>query len=431
MRTRRDLLKSTVLGRRPFLKLGAAAGIGAYLFGKFGLAKRAGAAALPGGTLDPTSIEKYTMPLVIPPAMPRTSKITKGGAPIDYYEIAVRQFQQLILPPPLPPTTVWSYGSINHPSTFNYPAFTIEAEVPHAGSGQVDQRPGRRERGLPAPSSAGGPDAALGEPAGWRRAEIRGHVHGDARPVHGPGAHRDPPARRAERPGKRRLPRGVVSAGGQRHPRRVTPRRGRSTSSSEMSSSTTGVAWEPGTATFQYQNNQRAATLWYHDHTLGMTRLNVYAGPAGFYLLRGGPADLPVGLFPVRPRRWRRPARQVLRNPDRDPGPLLQQRWLAVLSGQPGVLRWIRGPVIFPRRDVAAHLEPGVLRQHHGGQRANLALPGRGAAPLSAPHSQRLQLPFPDPEDRHRSAATRPASAVQPFWQIGGEGGFLRSAPDA
>ena len=45
----------------------------------------------------------------------------------DYYEIAVRQFQQQVLPPGLPPTTVWSYGSANHPGTFNFPAFTIEA----------------------------------------------------------------------------------------------------------------------------------------------------------------------------------------------------------------------------------------------------------------------------------------------------------------
>ena len=49
--------------------------------------------------------------------------------------------------------------------------------------------------------------------------------------------------------------------------------------------------WNPGAATFKYPNNQRATTLWYHDHTLGMTRLNVYAGPAGFYLIRGGPDD--------------------------------------------------------------------------------------------------------------------------------------------
>ncbi|HET6918862.1 MAG TPA: multicopper oxidase domain-containing protein, partial [Jiangellaceae bacterium] len=59
-----------------------------------------------------------------------------------------------------------------------------------------------------------------------------------------------------------------------------------------------GQAWEPGTAVFQYANDQRPATLWFHDHTLGMTRLNVYAGPAGFYLLRGGKSDLPPGALP-------------------------------------------------------------------------------------------------------------------------------------
>src|SRR4029078_4026238 len=36
---------------------------------------------------------------------------------------------------------------------------------------------------------------------------------------------------------------------------------------------------------FLYNNDQNAATIWYHDHTLGITRLNVYAGLAGFYLL--------------------------------------------------------------------------------------------------------------------------------------------------
>jgi FtsP/CotA-like multicopper oxidase with cupredoxin domain len=51
-----------------------------------------------------------------------------------------------------------------------------------------------------------------------------------------------------------------------------------------------GVAWGPGFATFQYPNPDRASANWYHDHTLGMTRLNVYAGPAGFYIIRGGPA---------------------------------------------------------------------------------------------------------------------------------------------
>jgi FtsP/CotA-like multicopper oxidase with cupredoxin domain len=37
---------------------------------------------------------------------------------------------------------------------------------------------------------------------------------------------------------------------------------------------------------YTYPNRQDATTLWYHDHTLGLTRQNVYAGLAGFYLVR-------------------------------------------------------------------------------------------------------------------------------------------------
>lgn len=40
------------------------------------------------------------------------------------------------------------------------------------------------------------------------------------------------------------------------------------------------------TSTYTYSNDQPGSTMWYHDHTLGMTRLNVYAGLAGFYLLQ-------------------------------------------------------------------------------------------------------------------------------------------------
>ena len=51
---------------------------------------------------------------------------------------------------------------------------------------------------------------------------------------------------------------------------------------------------------YHYDNDQEAATLWYHDHSLGLTRLNVYAGLAGFYILRDamdtGLVDNPLGL---------------------------------------------------------------------------------------------------------------------------------------
>src|SRR5262245_12919507 len=40
------------------------------------------------------------------------------------------------------------------------------------------------------------------------------------------------------------------------------------------------------TSTFEYFNAQLPTTLWYHDHTLGMTRLLVAAGLEGTYLLR-------------------------------------------------------------------------------------------------------------------------------------------------
>ena len=84
-------------------------------------------ARAPGQVPDSKQIPKYVMPLVVPPAMPRSGTINSNA--VDYYAIGVRQFRQQILPPSLPQTTVWSYGSIDHPSTFNYPAFTIEAET--------------------------------------------------------------------------------------------------------------------------------------------------------------------------------------------------------------------------------------------------------------------------------------------------------------
>ena len=103
---------------------------------------RAAVAAPATPSLPGAAIPKYQLPLVIPPAMPRTRRVVApGGRNVDYYEIAVRQFSQRILPPSLPTTTVWSYGSASHPASFNYPAFTIEARWRTPVAGPVDQRP--------------------------------------------------------------------------------------------------------------------------------------------------------------------------------------------------------------------------------------------------------------------------------------------------
>lgn len=74
--------------------------------------------------------------------------------------------------------------------------------------------------------------------------------------------------------------------------------------------------WTPGfthkgpgfvTDTYTYPNGQEGTSLFYHDHALGMTRINVYSGLAGFYILLdpsvepanlpGGPADTPLDSY--------------------------------------------------------------------------------------------------------------------------------------
>jgi|GEM_PF-234217 len=246
---------------------------------------------LPGGTLNPTTITKYVTPLVIPPEMPKTTT----SPTLDYYEIAVRQFQQQILPSPLPKTTVWSYGSVNHPGTFNYPAFTIEAtankmtqvkwinDLKDAVTGNflphllpIDQTlhwanpPGTPGRDMPGTSQAPytGPVPLIT------------HVHGAHTTEESDGY---PEAWYL--PAASNIPAGYFTVGS-------------AYDVYKAKAAAAGRLWQAGSALFGYPNSQRATTLWYHDHAMGMTRANVYAGPAGFYLIRGGTQDLAPGVLP-------------------------------------------------------------------------------------------------------------------------------------
>ena len=186
-----------------------------------------------------------------------------------------------------------------------------------------------------------------------------------------------------------------------------------------------GVEWEPGTATFQYQNDQRAGTFWYHDHTLGMTRLNVYAGPAGFYLLRRGPGDLPPAVLPG-------PAPGV----GADPFGRFYEIPIAIQDrsfNADGSLFYpdsraffdeFAGPYI-PGSDV-----PPIWNPEFFGN--TMVVNGR-TWPFLEVEPRRYRFRFlngcnsrflilkivTDP------LATRPATAALPFWQIGAEGGFL------
>ena len=88
------------VSRRQFLAGSAAAGTSLFLYQFVGGVKTV-LAVIPGGTLDPTAVTKFATPLLIPPVMPAAGQLPgrAGASTIDYYEIAVRQFRQQVLPP--------------------------------------------------------------------------------------------------------------------------------------------------------------------------------------------------------------------------------------------------------------------------------------------------------------------------------------------
>jgi spore coat protein A len=61
--------------------------------------------------------------------------------------------------------------------------------------------------------------------------------------------------------------------------------------------------YTPGkSASYHYPNQQEAALLWYHDHAMGINRLNVCAGMAGLYIIRDSFEDslnLPKGDYEI------------------------------------------------------------------------------------------------------------------------------------
>ncbi|WP_197714593.1 multicopper oxidase family protein [Nitrosomonas supralitoralis] len=242
--------------------------------------------ALPGGSLDPTTIPKYIKPLKILPAMPKSTNPNNFSG--DYYEIAVRQFQQEVVPGLN--TTVWGYGSINDDTSFSYPAYTIEASqnkpVRVKWINDLKKPNGKYLRHL----------LPIDQTLHWAN-PIMADMHGDdPKPYTGPvpmvphlhGAHvtqdSDGYPEAWFLPNATNIPAGYAKFG-----TKYEQFKGEAETAY-------GQTWEPGTAVYQYPNDQRAAALWYHDHSLGMTRTNVYAGPTGFYLIRDGNDDLTSGL---------------------------------------------------------------------------------------------------------------------------------------
>ena len=187
-------------------------------------------------------LAKFVDPLPVPGSGWPVIDLRSGGAAT----IPVRQ-ASFKVHRDLPATPMWAYGNGGARSTFLGPTLLVEKDVPVNVTFRNE---------LPAKALLPADPRLV--PAGAAPVRINTHLHGghisdsaDGNPYFTPVA--------AE----------VTPGGGQ---------------------------------TKAYENSQAAALLFYHDHALGITRTNVYAGMAGGYLIHDSAEDslnLPGGAFDV------------------------------------------------------------------------------------------------------------------------------------
>ncbi len=184
------------------------------------------------------TLASYVDPLPVPPLL----RLPKGGEAVG---VVMREFRHKAHRD-LPPTTMWGYNGM-------WPGPTFELRRGQSISvNWINELPTRHF--LPIDHTIHGAEESLPE----ARAVV--HVHGA----------------------------------------QVLPENDGYPEAWSTSDGKTGPAWTANAN--HYPNDQPAATLWYHDHTLGITRLNVCAGLAGLYLIRDEAEDslnLPRGRFEI------------------------------------------------------------------------------------------------------------------------------------
>ncbi len=244
-----------------------------------GAAAAFSSAAPPPVPIDPLTIPKYTDQLVIPPAYLPTVVTAPDGKVTHEYTVSMEQFQQQLLPAGYPMTSVFGYkGMIDTPGGpvpfQNTPSATFEATrgIPvkvHWVNNLTSQI-------LPVdptimwadPNAMGMPTPPFNTwPPGYSQAQSPvpavPHLHGGEMRSDSDGG-----------------PEAWITSTDQTGPA-VNP----------------ASHTAPNTLTDNYPNAQQPTTLWYHDHALGLTRINVFSGLAGFYMLRD-PADPVAGSLP-------------------------------------------------------------------------------------------------------------------------------------
>lgn len=239
-------------------------------------------------TLPGTNIPKYTQQLAIPPVYAPANQLDAATGAIvrQDYTIDMTEFTQQVLPSPYPATTVWGYGGMVQTASGpayvrNSPGPTLEATKNLPVQVRYQNKITTAYKFAVDPTLHWADPLNLGHPAlpfplfppGFPQAQsvvpLVPHLHG-----------------------------GEVPSTSDGHPEAWFTATG-----------TTGMSFNslpgnfPGEAIFGYPNQQPATTLWYHDHALGLTRLNVMSGLAGYYLIRDGAdpiaAALPSGAYEV------------------------------------------------------------------------------------------------------------------------------------
>jgi spore coat protein A, manganese oxidase len=171
---------------------------------------------------------------------------------------------------------------------------------------------------------------------------------------------------------------------------------------------------------YSYPNIEPATTLWYHDHTIGITRLNVYAGLAGFYLIRDANEhnlNLPRGMYEI-------PLLIVDRSFNPDGSLYYPSEPSPSNAGQPH-----QNSEVTPRQNNAGHSQQ---------KNANLPLPHPSIVPPFDADTILVNgkvYPFLEVEPRkyrfrilnasNSRILTLKMDSNQPFYQIGTDRGFL------
>ena len=224
--------------------------------------------------LDPLSIPLFENQLTGPPPVYAPKVVTSQGKVIRHeYTVAMASFTQQILPPSMNLlTTVWGYGGAANDA------------ITGASLGFVQSSPGptfEAIRGVPVQvewqNNISSPYLFAVDPTIHWANPNNNPMFTSPFPAYPPGYPN------AQSP----IPLVTHLHGGQNQSFSDGGPDGWFTSDGQHGPAySTYAKTVSNTAVYYYPNTQQPTTLWYHDHALGLTRLNVMSGLAGFYLIR-------------------------------------------------------------------------------------------------------------------------------------------------